>query len=124
MPDKPNKRKAKNAFNKVAEHWKTALLGKAQTVFNRATKPPPTAKTVEARKLTPEMNGPKPPAGLGRVATEQAFKDRAQEAAKKDNPPYSGKLPKPVIELEHLKEGAKLREKFHKAAQREQDKGR
>jgi len=69
---------------------------------------------------------PKPPA-MAQGVTEASFNRRwgkEDKAAAQRNEQVS-RIPKPpVIDLKHQQEGARLREKFQKAARRDQDRGR
>jgi hypothetical protein len=117
--------------------WKPELSGNAKTAFNQAkdAQPKPPVKAVEAQGRGSEMvkkdqlilDGPKPPGGARQAVVRQDFQRKISQeaaAAKSAEPQVSGNLRKPVIELEHLKEGAKLREKFRAAARKEQERDR
>jgi hypothetical protein len=115
-----------------SDEWNAAQAGKAKDAFNRATTQQ--AKTtaqaqgegsgmIKESKPTPVP----PPPAIGQAVNQQLFKQRmAKEnaAAKSVQPQVSGNLRKPVIELKHLKEGARLHQQFQKAARKEQDRGR
>jgi hypothetical protein len=119
-------------------NWHRSMLGRAKAAFNQArTSPPPPAKPVEkaagresemVKKSKPAMEGPKPPevarAQLARQEHERAAaaEDKAVKAA--HTQAETRKIQRPVIQSEHLKEGARLHEQFRKAAQKDRDKGR
>jgi hypothetical protein len=117
--------------------WHRSLLGRAKAAFNKAkASPPPPAKPGETtagrgsdmvKKTKPVLDGPKPPGGARHLMKQQEFRrDMAKEsqAAKSAPRPETRQIQRPVIELEHLKEGARLREQFKKAAEKDRDKGR
>jgi hypothetical protein len=126
----------------MSDKWderKAALLRQANTAFAKpnaeqsktAGTPPQTAGrgSEMVHKSAPAPNGPKPP-GVERtiIIGEKHRTDMSNEdkKAKEANRQASGKSSKPVIQLteEQKKQAEVLKERFRKAAQKEQERDR
>jgi hypothetical protein len=114
---RPQPRPVAPEFNKAANPTKSVINQNAPSTQGHGS------GMVRESKIIPV---PKPPA-MGQHLTQDAFNkkwDKEAEDANRRNGQISRIPRKPVIDLKHQQEGARLREKFQKAASKESDRGR
>jgi hypothetical protein len=118
--------------------WHRSWLGRAKTAFAKVrASPPPPAQPVEkavgrasemVKKAKLEMKGPKAPViaelpiARQKHQRELAVEHKTARADQKQAEIRHSQ--RPVIQPEHLKEGARLHEQFKKTAAKNRDIGR